>query len=100
MAVKAYMLIETASGKSTEVTSALKRMDCVKSAIPVAGPYDIIALAEAETISDMGDLVMVKIKPVDGVTRMMTCLITEEINNRFVYPIRGNRSPRGISNGL
>ncbi len=86
MSVKAFVLIETRIGKSFEVTSVLQQMECVKLAIPVTGPYDVIVVAEGETLGQIGDLIMGKMKPVDGITRMMTCLATGE----YWYPQPAN----------
>lgn len=74
MVAKAFVLIETAMGKSKEVTDALKKLEHLASADTVTGPYDVIAIAEGETLSDLGDLVTGKIQPIDGITRTVTCL--------------------------
>jgi len=46
----------------------------VKSVDPVTGPYDVIAIIEAESLNDIGDLVTGKIHPVPGISRTVTCL--------------------------
>ena len=74
MAAKAYVLIETAVGRTKEVTSAIKRLEGVKSVDPVTGPYDIIATVEGESLNDIGDLVTGKIHPIAGISRTVTCL--------------------------
>ena len=74
MAAKAFVLIETVVGKTKEVVSKIKQREGVKSVDPVTGPYDIIAIAEGETLNDIGDLVTGKIHPVSGITRTVTCL--------------------------
>ncbi len=61
-------------GRAKEVAAALKQLEGVKSVDPVTGPYDIIAIAEGETLNDIGDLVTGKIHPVSGITRTVTCL--------------------------
>ena len=43
---------------------------------PVAGPYDVIARAEARGMDDLGKLVVSRIQAVDGVTRTLTCAVT------------------------
>jgi DNA-binding Lrp family transcriptional regulator len=42
----------------------------------VAGPYDVIARAEARGMDDLGKLVVSQIQAVHGVTRTLTCAIT------------------------
>jgi DNA-binding Lrp family transcriptional regulator len=43
---------------------------------PVAGPYDVIARAEARGMDDLGRLIVSKIQAVNGVTRTLTCAVT------------------------
>lgn len=74
MAAKAFILMETAVGKSKEVVASLRELKGVKSVDSVTGPYDVIAIVEAESLNDIGDLVTRKIHPVAGVTRTVTCL--------------------------
>ncbi len=74
MAAKAFVLIETAVGKTREVTLALRGLSGIKSVDPVTGPYDVIAIIEGENLNDIGDLVTKKIHPVPGISRTVTCL--------------------------
>jgi len=74
MAAKAYVLIETAVGRAREVTAALEKLGGVKSVDAVTGPYDIIVIAEGETLNDIGDLVTGRIHPINGISRTVTCL--------------------------
>ena len=39
----------------------------------VTGPYDVIVRAEAETVDDLGKLVVARIQSVEGITRTLTC---------------------------
>ena len=74
MAAKAFVLIETAVGKAKEVTSTLNQLEGVKSVDMVTGPYDVIAIIEGESLTDIGDLVTSKIHPIPGISRTVTCL--------------------------
>ncbi len=74
MAAKAFVLIETAVGRTKEVATALRRLKGVKSVDPVTGPYDVIAIIEAETLNDIGDIVTERIHPTPGISRTVTCL--------------------------
>jgi DNA-binding Lrp family transcriptional regulator len=71
---RAYVLIETAVGRTKEVTSAIEQLEGVKSVDPVTGPFDVIATVEAESLNDIGDLVTAKIHPIIGISRTVTCL--------------------------
>ena len=74
MAAKAFILIETAVGNSKKIVSALEQLEGVKSVDSVTGPYDVIAVIERESLTDIGDLVITKIHPVPGISRTVTCL--------------------------
>ena len=74
MTAKAYILIETAFGKSKDVAANLTQLDGVKVADSVTGPYGVIAIVEAETMNDVGDLVVEKIARISGISRTVTCL--------------------------
>ena len=71
---KAFILVETAVGKTKEVLDKLENLGGVVSVDAVTGPYDIIAIIESESLNDIGDLVTTKIHPVAGVARTVTCL--------------------------
>jgi len=74
VAAKAYVLIETAVGRTKEVTSVIERIEGVQAVDPVTGPYDIIAIIVGENLSNIGDLVTGKIHPIPGIARTVTCL--------------------------
>jgi len=71
---KAFVLIETAVGRTKEVATALEQLDGVKSVDPVTGPYDVIAIIEAESLNAIGEIVTGKIHPTPGISRTVTCL--------------------------
>jgi len=50
MTVQAYVLIQTEVGKAAQVASEVRKIDGVKSADDVTGPYDVIVNAEAESV--------------------------------------------------
>ncbi len=74
METKAYILIETAVGKSRNVTTYLRSLDGVHTVDPVTGPYDIIAVVAAPDLNAVGDLVTSHIHTIDGIVRTVTCL--------------------------
>ena len=74
MSAKAFILIETAVGKTKEVVSILNKLEDLKSVDTVTGPYDIIAVIEAEDLNKIGDLITGKIHAIEGITRTVTCL--------------------------
>ncbi|MFC1894249.1 Lrp/AsnC ligand binding domain-containing protein, partial [Chloroflexota bacterium] len=74
MAVKAYVLIETQVGKTKQVAEAIRKVQGAASVDVVTGPYDAIAIIQAETLSDIGDLITAKVHPVAGISRTVTCI--------------------------
>ena len=74
MASRAYILIETAVGKTAGVTAELRSLPGVPTVDTVTGPYDIIAAVEAADLNAVGDLVTSKIHTVNGIVRTVTCL--------------------------
>jgi DNA-binding Lrp family transcriptional regulator len=77
MAVKAFILIDTSPGKAKEVAALLRHVAGVASAHAVTGPHDIIAVAEAKDVLDLGELVVRKIQSVAGVTRSQTSIVAD-----------------------
>ena len=71
--IKAYVLVQVRVGRSAEVAREITRIESVLSSDVVNGPYDVIALAEAADMDDLGKLVVARIQAVDGVTRTLTC---------------------------
>lgn len=74
MAAKAFVLIETAVGKTKEVYSALEKLEGIKTIDVVTGPYDIIATVEGADLNSIGNLVTSRMHPIAGITRTVTCL--------------------------
>lgn len=74
MASKAFILIETAVGKTKAVCSALQKLDEIKSVDAVTGPYDVIITIEGEDLNVIGRLVTSKIHVISGILRTVTCL--------------------------
>jgi DNA-binding Lrp family transcriptional regulator len=75
MATKAFILIETAVGKNREVVSNIQQLKGIKSAESVTGPYDVIAVIEADNMTEIGDVITAKLHTIDGVSRTVTCLV-------------------------
>ena len=71
---KAFILIETVVGRTKEVVAGLNGLQGIKSVDTVTGPYDVIAVLEADTLNEIGDIVTQKIHPIAGISRTVTCL--------------------------
>jgi DNA-binding Lrp family transcriptional regulator len=73
MVVQAYILVQTAVGKATEVTTQIRRIAGVTLAEDVTGPYDVVVRAEAPNMDELGTLVLKRVQSVPGITRTVTC---------------------------
>ncbi len=67
--IAAYILIQTEVGKAAIVAAALRDLPGVSETASVAGPYDVIARAEARDIDELGKLVASRVQALDGVTQ-------------------------------
>src|SRR5262245_20618104 len=76
--MRAYVLIETAPGKTKAVKKELAAIEGSDSTVAnldaVTGPFDFIAVVEGPTLDAVGRLVTDEIGSIDGVTRTTTCL--------------------------
>jgi DNA-binding Lrp family transcriptional regulator len=76
--MKAYVLIETAAGKTKQVKKALAKVKgapaTVEAMDAVTGPYDFIAVVDGSSLDAIGTLVTESIGTIDGVTRTTTCV--------------------------
>ncbi|MFB7933532.1 MULTISPECIES: Lrp/AsnC family transcriptional regulator [Streptomyces] len=73
--VQAYILIQTEVGKASTVAETISKIPGVVQAEDVTGPYDVIVRAQADTVDDLGRLVVARVQQVDGITRTLTCPI-------------------------
>ena len=71
--IAAYILIQTEVGKAAVVAAALGGLPGVLEAASVAGPYDVIARAQARDIDELAKLAASQVQDLDGVTRTLTC---------------------------
>ena len=77
MATKAFVLIETAVGKTRDVAQTLKASGGMQSVDIVMGPYDVIAVIDAPDVNTMGNIVTDKVHTIEGVVRTVTCMAVE-----------------------
>ncbi|HEY3144467.1 MAG TPA: Lrp/AsnC ligand binding domain-containing protein [Acidimicrobiales bacterium] len=73
MSVTAYILIQTEVGKAAQVATEVGGIDGVVSAEDVTGPYDVIARAAANSVDELGQMVVSRVQMIEGITRTLTC---------------------------
>ena len=71
--VQAYILVQTEVGKAASISDAVRAMAETVSVDNVTGPYDIIAKVQAETLDELGRLVVARVQELAGITRTLTC---------------------------
>ena len=71
--IAAYILIQTEAGQAAMVAAALRDLPGVSEMAILAGPYDVIARAQARNIDELAKLVTSRVQALDGVSRTMSC---------------------------
>jgi len=73
MVVKAYVLLETEPALTQEAVEEVRRVEGVKTAESVTGPYDIIVTIEVATIDDIAS-VLRQIRSASGINKTTTLI--------------------------
>ena len=74
MPTRAYVLVETAVGKTRDVLQAVKKIQGIETVDAVTGPFDLIITVQASDLNAVGNLVTSKIHTIGGIVRTTTCL--------------------------
>jgi DNA-binding Lrp family transcriptional regulator len=77
MSVRAYVLIQTEVGRAAHVASEVRALSGVVAADDVTGPYDVIVSTQADTMDELGKMVVSQIQAVEGITRTLTCPVVQ-----------------------
>jgi len=76
--MRAYVLIEASVGNAQIVYEGVQRLQPSQARITsvdvVTGPFDVIALLEADDLDRLGQAITDSIQKVNGVQRTTTCL--------------------------
>jgi DNA-binding Lrp family transcriptional regulator len=73
--VQAYILIQTEVGKASAVADVVGKLPGVIQAEDVTGPYDVIVRAQADSVDELGRMVVARVQRAEGITRTLTCPI-------------------------
>jgi DNA-binding Lrp family transcriptional regulator len=73
VSVSAYILIQTEVGKAAQVAEQIAGIEGIVSAEDVTGPYDVIARSEANSVDELGKMVVSRVQMIAGITRTLTC---------------------------
>ena len=75
--MKAYVMIKIRPGEVKEVVRRLRETPHVPEASMTFGPYDAVAVLDAESLGGLGTLIASSIQPMPGVEQTLTCLAVE-----------------------
>ncbi|MGE5597238.1 MAG: Lrp/AsnC family transcriptional regulator [Hyphomicrobiales bacterium] len=81
MAVKAFVLIVVDPAKTIEVYNQLKAMGGISEVYQVMGPYDIVAVVEVPTLTEVPAVISRNIRGVAGIESTTTCVTFPEPNS-------------------
>lgn len=73
--VQAYILIQTEVGRARDVATAIQDITGVVRVDAVTGPYDVVVLAEAHTVDELGTMIVSRVQSIPGITRTLTCSV-------------------------
>ncbi|MBC7332778.1 MAG: Lrp/AsnC ligand binding domain-containing protein [Synergistetes bacterium] len=72
--VTAFVLVLATAGKEREILEKLKEIPEVKEAYMVYGEYDLLLKVESETLKDLDDIIMGKIRKLPEVQLTSTLI--------------------------
>lgn len=72
MSVSAYVFVLTDMDKTAAVADAIREISGVVDVDVVTGPYDVIVKASAETMDELGRMVVGRVQKVPGINRTIT----------------------------
>jgi DNA-binding Lrp family transcriptional regulator len=75
MAVSAFVLVDVTGDHTKSAYKTITRLEGVKAVYTVSGPHDIIVQIEADSLERLSDLILSRIRSVDGVTKTTTAVV-------------------------
>ncbi len=72
----AGVLLKIDAARSKEILNEIKEIKEVKNAFLVFGRYDMVAMLEAESVEEMGRIVIEKIAKIPGIKSTETLIAT------------------------
>jgi DNA-binding Lrp family transcriptional regulator len=88
-----YVLIQLAPGKAKTAAESISKIEGVKMAHAVTGPFDVIAFVEVPDLATLSDLVLARIQNVTGVQKTQTAVVvTPEVLGPSLHRARTHKS--------
>jgi len=91
MKQRAYVLIQAEKGQSDTVAAELSNKQGILKADQVFGPYDVVALIEADSLDGLVVIVRNEIAAADHVVRTETLIVRptmKSVRKRWSEPLR------------
>ena len=73
----AYLLINVQAGKDRQALEELKKIEGVSQAHICTGLHDIICYIEEADLKAMGDIIISKVRAIDGIVKTVTCIAVD-----------------------
>lgn len=75
--MKAFVLITARTGEAMAVIRQIKRVEGILEAHITFGPYDVVAVVQADDVKKIGNVVHSEIRSIPGVLNTLTCLAVD-----------------------
>lgn len=75
MAVSAFIMVDVTGDHTKSAYKTITRIPLVKRVDAVTGPFDLVVQIEADTLESLNELVLSRIRGVDGVVKTSTAII-------------------------
>ena len=75
MAVSAFIMIDVAGDHTKSAYKTMTRIPLVKKVDAAAGPFALVVQIEADTLESLNELVLSRIRSVDGVVKTGIAII-------------------------
>jgi len=79
--VDAIILLNVLPGDEFQAKDELILIDEVKTCRTTFGEYDLILEVQTEKIKNLGSLITQNIRRIEGITRSVTLIVSESLNN-------------------
>lgn len=76
--IKAFVLIVVDPAKTVEVYEKLRAVDGIAEVYQVMGPYDIVAVVQVNSLTEVPAVISRHIRAVDGIESTTTCVTFPE----------------------
>lgn len=76
--IKAFVLIVVDPAKTVEVFDKLRAVDGIAEVYQVMGPYDIVAVVEVNSLTEVPAVISRHIRAVEGIESTTTCVTFPE----------------------